>query len=645
MIENEQQQYSSEPFNYDHDYKQLVDTPLEFWNEIANKFVYWDTPFVNVMGGTIEYPLWFEGGALNACYNILDKQALNPDIKNRTALIHTCPYKGIEEKLTYSELYDRVCEFSTALRSIGIKKGDRVLIYMPNINQTIISTLTCFRLGAICNIVYGGYPSHQLAMRIDSFKPNLLLSSDFGIYGTETISYYGLINNAIELSNHKVDNIIIYSRKDLVFNHTDSIPEGSLDWYELINKSTNQFTSINREYTPVESTHPLNISYTSGTSSQPKGIVKSTAGTLVAIMYYLCNNIALNKVPGVYFSKTDFGWETGQIGMVYTPFLNGLTSIIYEGSSVEPKKGLWSVVEKYKVNYLMICADLELLMKYDDSHLFNLSSLRALMTGGRKVLESTSIFYKKITGLHLIEVYGSTEAMSIIGNSTRTGVTQLGVTGFPMPGFSLVIVDENSQPVGNGEAGELVIKLPVGPGVATTIDNNHQQYIKSYLAKHKGYFATGDLAIKRDDGYINVLSRLDDIVVVNGIKISMEPVEEAISSHEAIAESIAIVIEQPNQKDYTIGLVVLKSIFLNKDKNNIISQIGQLVEKKVGGLPNFKTTLFIERIPKNRNGKTLKKMIANIFNGKSFEIPSTIQEEGQDIIQEIQQIYKDYCMQ
>ncbi|KAF2074050.1 hypothetical protein CYY_004664 [Polysphondylium violaceum] len=632
--------FVSDPFNFDYDVKSSKDNPIKFWGEIASKYIHWEKKFDEIYNEQDQS--WFNNGLFNICFNCLDVHLNNPDIMNKYALIHDNPSKGLEEKITYSELYERVCEFSTALKSIGITKGDRVLIYMPNINQTAIAMLACSRIGAIHNVVYGGYPSYQLSKRIDQYKPKLLISSNFGLYhGSEILSFYGLISKSLELSNHQIENIIIYKRKDLLIDLNEPLPKGSLDWDTLIRDSTKNLKSIDRSYTLVEPNHPHYVLYSSGSTGNPKPIVTSSISSIIMFSYQSGPCLGIKFAQHNILSFSDFAWGSGHQFKCYAVLINGLTTIVHEGDTLTPNAGvIWSLVEKYKINGLFLGAKIGMLQKEDPQLEFikkyDISSLNMIWGGGEKVKESLINFITK-TGKPLHEIYACTECGVV---STNAYGSKPGMTGAILPGYNFQILDEKGEPVQNGKSGELAIKLPLPPNYCTNLDQDHQLYVEKYLSRYPGYFTIGDIASLHHDGkYINILSRRDDVVSINGAKWSMEPIEEILSLHPSIAECSAVVIKQPLQLDKTLGFVVLKS-GQEHDIDKIEKESISLVKERIGSYYCFKGVVVVNKLPKNRNGKIIRSILSSISNNQKFEIPPTIENEND--VMEIQKDFKSY---
>jgi len=640
MIKN----YTSNPenYNYDFDYKSSIENPIEFWNEVATKYVYWDKIYDNVLGGTDENPLWFENGKLNLCYNAVDKQALDPITKNKFALIHENPLYNIITKITYSELYDKVCEFSTALKSLGLVKGQRVMLYMPMINQGAIAMLSCARLGLIHSNVYGGLPAYQFAARINLFKPHVIVSSNFGTYSLTNTPFFKILNQALSLTKVVPDHVIIYNRKDYILSQPDSPPAGSLDWEELVKETTKNGTCIDRGYTMVDSNDPLCVLFTSGTTGEPKGILRTTGGYVVNLNYQFKAFQGVHVGQDTIFSKSDYGWISGHSCMTYAALLCGLSSIIFEGDPVLPDPGtLWAIVERNKVNILNIGTVVGVLTKEDPKgeyiKKYDLSSLRQIWASGDKISESRYTFMKENTGAHIdfMEGYGNTECgWLIVGNCYNADYIKPGITGKPYPGYTIHLLDEHSNQVKQGDIGELAIKLPVIPGFATSLySDQNSRYEKSYLQRHKGYMNTGDIAHQLPEGHINIVSRLDDMSKCNGVSIFLGKIEEVLLTHQAIADCMVTVVKNKLTREYTLGVIVLKTDHLSQPIDSLQKETCQMVLDKLGKIEAFKGVIIVDSLLKNRSGKIIRNLITSIINDEP--ISQEISIEDQIIVKQI----------
>jgi len=638
--------------SYEIDKQLFLENPKEFWNTIAKNNIYWDKEYDNVLGGTDENPLWFENGKLNACYNTVDKHAFNPETRDKIAIVHENPSMGITNSLTYLGLYDRVCEFSTALRSLGLTSGDKVFISMPNSLYGIIAMLSCVRIGAIHCVVYDGYAPKHLAIRNDLLKPKIIIAANIRLNENEALLNYDDLKQTLELSKHKVDHIIIQQRNDIdlsIYNFNQQqkqIPRNFIDWDELVKSSTNNFANINRDYTPVDSNHPICILFTSGTTGEPKGIVRNTAGYIVSLSYHLRNTFNIKSSNDIFFSRGGIGWVSGQSLVVYGSLLCGIKTIAFEGDIMKPHIGvLWELISKHKVNILHIpTSTTRAFQAFDPNgdHVkkYDISSLRYVISGGEKINKGLSVYLTSLTKIRMVEDYWSTEAgCPMVSNPGRYFNIPPGVTGAIVPGNNLFILNSSSEQCKVGEVGELVVKMPLPPNFVYTLLNNHDRYIKSYLSKHKGYFATGDLANKTSDGFINVISRVEDILNINQWEIPVSTIESIIYSHSAISECSVVVIKN-GKGDMTLGFAVLNSDFPLEKIEQLQKEVSLSLNRTIGEIVCFQGLIFLNRLPKTRSGKVYRKLLDDIFNGVEFDIPSCLENEL--VIQEIKQAFRIY---
>ncbi|KAF2069452.1 hypothetical protein CYY_009234 [Polysphondylium violaceum] len=618
----------SEPYNYEYDYKLSRENPIDFWDSISKKYVYWDVPYQQILTGTDTNPIWFKGGKLNACYNSIDKHLNNPLIRDKYAFIHESPSKKIVNKITYLELYKRVCQFATALKSLGIGKGDRVLIFMPTIIQTTIAMLSCARIGAIHNTLYGETTILNLSKVLDNLQPKLIITSNVGLsHNDNFISFPNKLNQAIKMitreQQQSIENIIIYNRKDLIVVFNEQI-QGSLDWDELVRGATRDGEYIDYGYTPVDPNHIFHIIYTSGTTGDPKGFVRDT-GYIVALNYHIRTSRSIRE-SDVLLAKGDFGWLSGHGLMCYGALVIGCTSVLFEGDALIPDLGaLWRVAEKYQVNVIRVGTLLSQFYVKDPKgeHMknYNLSCVRLILCGGEKIQPIVKSFIKSMTGIKVYEGYGSTESSaSILGNPCGQVDLLDGSTGVPLPEYNVSILDPQGNQCEIGQPGELVIKLPLPPGFAVDIYRNHDRFL-SFFSKYKGYFATGDLAVQMDNNNFNVISRLDSSISINGNIISMGLIESVLMGyHQAIRECVVIPLTLPkpplsNQDHFfTLGFIVLNQQI---DQNSLENEITQMVSNdKLCLLACFRGIVFVEKLPKNKSGKILRNSLIDSFNDK-----------------------------
>ncbi|KAN0018340.1 hypothetical protein ACTFIU_010956 [Dictyostelium citrinum] len=629
----------SEPFNYEQDCEYASKEPIQFWDEVASKYVHWNKRYEKVYSGDEYNPEWFKGGVLNACYNALDVHAKDPITKNRVAIIHETPSKNNTNKLTYGELWDEVCTFARGLHNLGVEKGDRVVIYMPMINQALIAMLACARLGATHSVVFGGFASPQLAQRIEHFKPKVVISASFGVEGHKINCYTPLLSKALELSSHKPNHTIVYNRVDVKLDASNGevLPprvEGSLDWSELVKNVTPY-----RDYALVDSTHPLYILYTSGTTGMPKGVVRDTGGYSVALNYSIRNCYGM-KSGDTFFAGSDVGWVVGHTLSVYGPLMVGLTSIIFEGKPTVPDAATyWKLIEKHRVNALFSAPTAIRAIHRDDAEgklasQYDLSSLRSIWLGGERLDSSTFNFLRKITNNKpILDNYWNTESGSpLITNPSCQVPIKPNATGKPMPGYQFHVLSPTSERLGADTIGEVCIKLPVAPGFTNTLYLNPEGYKNAYLNEYPGYLRTADSGYYDENGYYHIISRVDDIINVSGHRLSTGSIEEILVKHPKIVECAVIGVHDELKGEIPFGLIVLKPQYKDcaqEVENELIKEI----RENIGPVATFKKVLSVNRLPKTRSGKILRNILRKMYNKEEYTVPPTI--EDMEVLKEI----------
>jgi len=630
----------SEPFNYESDKQYAAEQPLSFWDEIATKYVHWNKKYDQVMGGNETNPEWYKGGMLNMCNLALDVNVKNPVTKNQLALIQETPVKGIVHKLTYEELWEQVCLFARALQNLGVQKGDRVVIYMPMINHSVIAMLACARLGATHSVVFGGFASPQLATRIDHCKPKVVVSANFGVEGYKFNHYTTLLEKALQLCQHKPDHVVVYNRTDCLPDTPSPPIPNALDW-ELLIKGLQPL----REYTLVETSHPLYILYTSGTTGNPKGIVRDTGGYAVALNYAMRNCFGL-KQGDVFFGSSDVGWVVGHTVSVYGPLMAGITSIIFEGKPVIPDAGVYyKIIEKYRAKGLFSAPTAIRAIHRDDpdgklAAKYDLSSLIATWLGGERLDAATYNYLTTATKRPVLDSYWSSESgWPMITNPSNQIPVKVSCTGKPVPGYQYHVLNPKSEHLDEGQIGELCVKLPVPPGFVNTLYLNHEGYKQAYLNTYPGYMRTADSGYYDKDGYFYVMSRVDDIINVSGHRLSTGAIEEVITAHPKVVECAVIGIHDDIKGEVPFGLVVLKPQFKN-DQEQVERDLIQSVREVIGPVATFKKVISVSRLPKTRSGKILRNILRKMYNKEEYTVPPTI--EDMEVLKEIQVEYDQY---
>ena len=598
--------------------------PEGFWGEAAEA-VHWYKKWDKVLDDSNKpFYRWFTGGMVNTCYNALDLHVENGRA-DQLALIYDSPVTGKIQTFTYRELRDEVATFAGALAGLGVGKGDRVIIYMPMIPQAAVAMLACARLGAVHSVVFGGFAANELAVRIDDAKPKVVVSASCGIEVSRIISYKPLLDEAIRLAKHKPEKCIILQRP---MQPAEMIAGRDLDWEEEMG------TAKPHDCVPVEATAPLYILYTSGTTGQPKGVVRDNGGHIVALKWTMKNIYGVD--PGdVYWAASDIGWVVGHSYIVYGPLFHGNTAILYEGKPVgTPDAGaFWRVISQHNVKVLFVAPTaLRAIRKEDPNGTliknYDLSGFKTLFLAGERADPDTLKWAESHLKVPVIDHWWQTETgWSICANCS--GIEQLpvkhGSPTKPVPGMDVSVLDSQNQEVKRGEVGALVIKLPLPPGTFPTLWNADERFVESYLSEYPGYYKTADAGYIDEDGYVYVMSRTDDIINVAGHRLSTGGMEEVLAEHPDVAECAVVGVNDEIKGQIPLGFLVLKA-GVHRDQSEIIQEAVHLVRTKIGPVAAFKTATIVERLPKTRSGKILRGTIQKIANSEQYTMPATIED-------------------
>lgn len=613
---------------YNEQYQQFLDNPEAFWRDQASLIAWYKKPQTILSKDDNDYLRWYADGELNTSYLCLDYH-VEQGRGEQTALIYDSPVTGQKSSFTYRELRDQVALFAGGLRDLGVTKGDRVVLYMAMVPEAAIAMLACARLGAVHSVVFGGFAPDELALRIDDALPKIIVTTSCGIEVNKVIPYKPLVDEAINISQHKPLKTVVLQRPEYI---ASLIPEQDIDWDTL-----NSFTSP-AEPVAVKGTDPLYILYTSGTTGKPKGVVRDNGGHAVAMRYSM--EAVYNVKPGdVYWAASDVGWVVGHSYIVYAPLLTGCTTILYEGKPVKTPdaSAFWRVCEEYGVKILFTAPTAFRAVRKEDPNAsglanFDLSKLKRIYLAGERLDPTTYEWLRENTGLPVIDHWWQTEtAWAIAGNpigleKESEGLpTKVGSATVPMPGYNVAILDVNGDPVATGCQGNIAIKLPLPPGTLTTIWGNHLRFEKSYLSTYPGYYLTGDEGFLDEDNYLFVMGRCDDVINVAGHRLSTGKMEEIVSSHDAIAECAVIGVEDQLKGQLPMGLVVLKN-GTSIEADCLSQELKQLVRDKIGAISCYNRTLIIQRLPKTRSGKILRRTLRQVVDGKPYTVPSTIDD-------------------
>jgi propionyl-CoA synthetase len=610
---------------YDQAHAQSIKDPAGFWGPIAEEchwYKKWDTVLDD---SNKPFYRWFVGGETNTCYNAVDLH-VDQGRGDQAAVIYDSPVTDTITTYTYNDLKDQVSRFAGALMERGVTKGDRVIIYMPMIPQAVFAMLACARIGAIHSVVFGGFAANELATRIDDAKPKVIVSASCGIEVKRIIEYKPLLDKAIDLSDAKPDACIIFQRPQAAAK----MQEGrDYDWDEVLDKAAPA------DCVPVAATDPLYILYTSGTTGQPKGIVRDNGGHMVALKWTM--NAIYNVNQGdVYWAASDIGWVVGHSYIVYAPLFKGCTTIVYEGKPVgtPDASAFWRVISQHKVKTMFTAPTAFRAIKQQDPAAklmagFDLSHFKYLFLAGERTDPDTLSWAENSLKIPVIDHWWQTETGWAIA-ANCVGLHQFEVKpGSPTkaaPGWDLAVLDEAGNPVGPGGIGAIVAKLPLPPGTLPTLWQNDDRYISAYLATFPGYYETADAGYIDADGYVFVMARTDDIINVAGHRLSTGAMEEVIAGHPDVAECAVMGVEDALKGQVPLGMVVLNA-GVDRDHDELIKEVVQRVRDTIGPVAAFKTAVVVQRLPKTRSGKILRGTMRSIADKKEYKVPATIDDD------------------
>ena len=613
-------------------WRRSLEAPESFWAEAAEKvhwYKRWDKVFDD---SNSPFNRWFTGGQVNTCYNAVDRHVEQRRAR-QTALICDSPVTNTVTLFTYSELQHEVATCAGGLSSLGLSKGDRVIIYMPMIPEAVIAMLAVARLGAIHSVVFGGFASHELAARINDARPTLIISSSCGIESGRIVAYKPLVDAAIALSKHPPQRCIIHQRQ---IEHAELVRDRDVDWNELMARATPH------PCVPVAATDPLYILYTSGTTGEPKGIVRDNGGHLVALDWTMDH--VYGVAPGeVFWAASDIGWVVGHSYIVYGPLIHGCTTVLFEGKPVgTPDAGaFWRVIAQHKVAALFTAPTAVRAIKRDDPKgelvkKYDLSHFARLYLAGERLDPDTLTWARDLLKVPVLDHWWQTETgWAICANSAGPGAlpVRTGSPGKPMPGWNVNVLDGDGIPAKTGEIGTLVCKMPLPPGTLLTLWNADSRYEESYLSEFPGYYKTGDAGFVDDEGYVYVMNRTDDAINVSGHRLSTGAMEEVLASHADVAECAVIGVSDELKGQVPLGFVVLKADVDRARSQDVPREVTQMVRQYIGPVAAFKTAIVVKRLPKTRSGKILRGVMRKIADSEEYRIPATIDDPA--ILQEI----------
>ncbi len=598
--------------------------PEGFWMDQA-RAIDWVTPPTKALDDS-KAPLyrWFTDAEVNTCYNAVDRHVENGS-GDQAAIIYDSPVTDTKRKITYAELQTRVASLAGALRAKGVEKGDRVIIYMPMIPEALEAMLACARLGAIHSVVFGGFAANELAVRIDDATPKAIIAGSCGIEPGRVVKYKPLLDGAIEQATHKPDFNVIFQREQEV---AELIEGRDFDWHDF------QAGVAPAACVPVKGDHPAYILYTSGTTGAPKGVVRPTAGHLVALNWTM--KAIYDVDPGdVFWAASDVGWVVGHSYICYAPLIHGNTTVVFEGKPIgTPDAGtFWRVIEEHNVKSFFTAPTAFRAIKREDPKgqmikNYDISGLRALYLAGERADPDTIEWAQRVMGVPVYDHWWQTETgYTIAGNPAGIEAlpVKIGSPTVAMPGYDVQILDEAGHEMKPGELGAIAVKLPLPPGTLPTLWNAEERFIKSYLNTFPGYYETGDAGMIDEDGYLYIMARTDDVINVAGHRLSTGAMEEVLAAHPDVGECAVIGVTDELKGQLPMGFVCLNK-GCDRSHDDIAKEIVASVRDTIGPVAAFKLVAVVDRLPKTRSGKILRGTMVKIADGEEFKMPATIDD-------------------
>jgi propionyl-CoA synthetase len=609
---------------FDEIHRRSLAEPEAFWAEAAAA-IDWDEPWERVLDDS-RAPLyrWFTGARLNTCHNALDRH-VNGGRADQTALIYDSPVTDTVATFTYGELRDAVARFAGALASIGVQRGDRVIVYMPMVPEAVIAMLACARLGAVHSVVFGGFAANELATRIEDARPKVIVAGSCGIEPGRVVAYKPLLDAAIDMVEAKPERCVIRQRPML---EADLVPGRDLEWNEAL---------AGAEPAPcvsVDATDPLYILYTSGTTGQPKGIVRDNGGHAVALAWTM-RNVYDVEAGETYWAASDIGWAVGHSYIVYAPLFHGCATVLYEGKPVgTPDAGaFWRVISQHGICTLFTAPTTFRAIRQQDPEGeligdYDLSGFRALFLAGERCDPDTLQWAERKLAVPVIDHWWQTESGWPMA-ANCLGIERLpvvpGSPTRPVPGWDVRVLDSDGNERPPGEIGAIAVRLPMPPGATPTLWNAEERFRETYLSGFPGFYETADAGYVDENGYVYVMARTDDIINVAGHRLSTGAIEEVLASHEDVAECAVIGAADELKGQLPVGLLVLKA-GVDRPADEIVGEVVQLVRERIGPVASFKRAAVVERLPKTRSGKILRGTMRRIADGEEYTAPATIDD-------------------
>ena len=610
--------------NYNDVFAKSVENPEGFWAEAAEGIDWYQKWDKVVDDSNPPFYRWYTGAKLNTCYNAIDRH-VEGGRGDQVAIIHDSPVTDSITKVTYKELQEKVARLAGALQANGINKGDTVIIYMPMILEAAFAMLACARIGAIHSVVFGGFAANELAIRINHAEPKMIITASGAIEGAKTLAYKPIVDEAISIAEHKVGKVVLLQRP---FVKADMQAGRDLDWNEFVSGAPLA------DCVPVEATDPLYILYTSGTTGMPKGVIRDNGGHAVALHWSMKAIYDIDE-GDVWWSASDVGWVVGHSYIVYGPLLKGATTVFYEGKPIgTPDAGaFWRLISEHRVKSLFTAPtafraikkedpDGEFISKYD------ISCFECLYLAGERLDPDTYFWASNLLKVPVIDHWWQTETGWAIVANCR-GIEELPVKpGSPtkaVPGYNVMVLDDEGNEVGPNTEGNIVVKLPLPPGTLPTLWKNDKRFVESYMTTFPGYYETSDGGYIDEEGYVYVMGRMDDVINIAGHRLSTGAMEEVIATHPDIAECAVIGTEDQLKGQLPVGLFVLKS-GVDRDVEEIQTELIKMVREKIGAIACFRESNCVARLPKTRSGKILRGTMRSIAAGKEYRMPSTIDD-------------------
>lgn len=619
---------------YQEEFEFALRNPQAFWTRNAEQIEWFRKPTKILEEHPKHLYHWFSDGLVNLSYNCLDVH-VKAGRGSQVALYYDSPVTGgFKQQFTYSELLDQVAKFAHVLQNeLNVKVGDRVVIYMPMIPQTVVALLACSRIGAIHSVVFGGFAALELSHRIADCQPRVVITASVGVEPTHMVPYKPLLDEALAMSPHKVDHTVIVHRHNIAQQHECPMGEIDLDYDELM-ANAHPVDAV-----PLRGDHLAHILYTSGTTGAPKGIVRETAGWAVALKYSM--NAFYNTGPGeTMWTASDVGWIVGQAYTVYAPLLNGCSTVLYEGKPVgTPDAGaFWRVMEEYNVKTFFTAPTAFRAIKQADpkaefAQKYDLSSLQALFLAGEHSDPDTLDYCRKALGKYgavadAIDHWWQTElGWPGVGNAIGLGRKTIrpGACTGPVPGHVARVLGEDGHELPPRKLGTMVLNYPLPPGTFSTLYKNDERFVQEYLTKFPGYYDSADAAFMDEDGYIHIVGRVDDIIITAGHRLSTGALEEILMDHPEVADCAVFPVKNSLKGELPVGLVVTnKECQLKEDQ--LRRELIQMVRESMGPVAAFKKVASVPALPKTRSGKILRGTMSKIANGEEYTITPTIED-------------------